>query len=41
MPIGIEIIALMLVAYLAGLTLGWVLWGRSVTRPAAQLKDDT
>ncbi len=28
MPIWFEVTALMLVAYLAGLTIGWALWGR-------------
>lgn len=31
MPIWFEVIALMLVAYLVGLTAGWALWGRSYT----------
>ena len=31
MPIWFEVIALMLVAYLAGLTAGWALWGRAST----------
>lgn len=29
MPIWFEIVSLMLVVYLAGLTIGWVLWGRA------------
>lgn len=29
MPIWFEVIALMLVAYILGLTLGWVVWGRA------------
>lgn len=31
MPIWFEVIALMLVAYLIGLTAGWAMWGRSFT----------
>lgn len=41
MPIGLELMVLMLVAYLAGLTLGWGLWGRSHINPNAQTKDET
>lgn len=29
MPIWFEVIALMLVAYGIGLTIGWALWGRT------------
>ena len=29
MPIWFEIVALMLVAYGIGLTIGWALWGRT------------
>ncbi|MBX7533260.1 hypothetical protein K3165_10030 [Qipengyuania sp. 1XM1-15A] len=29
MPIWFEVIALMLVAYLIGLTIGWALWSRA------------
>ncbi|WP_282098829.1 hypothetical protein [Qipengyuania sphaerica] len=29
MPVWFEVIALMLVAYGLGLTIGWALWGRS------------
>lgn len=28
MPIWFEVMSLMLVAYLLGLTIGWALWGR-------------
>jgi len=30
MPIWLEIMVLMLVAYAAGLAIGWAIWGRSV-----------
>ena len=40
MPIWFEVIALMLVAYLAGLTIGWALWGRSVVVGYEDTKDD-
>lgn len=30
MPIWLELLALMLVAYAAGLALGWAIWGRGV-----------
>jgi hypothetical protein len=29
MPIWLELLALMLVAYAAGLALGWMAWGRA------------
>jgi hypothetical protein len=29
MPIWLELLVLMLVAYTAGLAIGWTLWGRS------------
>jgi hypothetical protein len=29
MPIWIELLVLMLVAYAAGLTIGWAIWGRT------------
>lgn len=29
MPIWMELVVLMLVAYAAGLALGWALWGRT------------
>lgn len=42
MPIWFEVIMLMLVAYLAGLTIGWALWGRSPQpAPQAQEEEDT
>jgi len=31
MPIWIELLILMLVAYTAGLTIGWAIWGRTTT----------
>ena len=38
MPIWFEIVALMLVAYGIGLTIGWGLWGRT---PADDAQADT
>jgi hypothetical protein len=32
MPIWLELLALMLVAYAAGLALGWAIWGRAGAR---------
>ena len=32
MPIWFEVVAMMLVAYAAGLMIGWSIWGRSVER---------
>ena len=32
MPIAFEVVALMLIAYLVGLAIGWALWGRSKPR---------
>ena len=40
MPIWFEVIALMLVAYGLGLTIGWALWGRAVTTPTDDKKDE-
>jgi hypothetical protein len=34
MPIWLELLALMLVAYATGLALGWVFWGGSVAVPS-------
>jgi hypothetical protein len=31
MPIWMELLVLMLVAYAAGLALGWAIWGRDTT----------
>lgn len=31
MPLWFELAALMLVAYVAGIGIGWALWGRHVT----------
>lgn len=41
MPIWFETIALMLVAYLVGLTLGWAIWGRAVIVRTDDTKDNT
>lgn len=41
MPIWFEVISLMLVAYLAGLTIGWVLWGRAAPVEIEDTKDKT
>ncbi|QZD94874.1 hypothetical protein [Qipengyuania gelatinilytica] len=46
MPIWFEVIALMLVAYLIGLTIGWALWSRAPAPPAdedfvQEERDDT
>lgn len=35
MPIWMELTVLMLVAYVAGMALGWALWGRRQTRRAS------
>ena len=40
MPIWFEITALMLVTYLAGLTIGWALWGRGDALDADTDKDE-
>ncbi len=40
MPIWFEVIALMLVAYLVGLTIGWALWGRSSPIGTGITKED-
>ena len=34
MPIWMELLVLLLVAYAAGLAIGWVLWGRSARERA-------
>ncbi|WP_282099594.1 hypothetical protein [Qipengyuania aurantiaca] len=41
MPIWFEVIALMLVAYLLGLTIGWALWGRAAPVETEDTKDET
>jgi hypothetical protein len=35
MPIWIELLVLMLVAYAAGLTIGWAIWGRTMREPGS------
>lgn len=41
MPIWFEVIALMLVAYGLGITLGWALWGRESLRDDETTKEDS
>lgn len=41
MPIWFEVITLMLIAYLLGLTIGWALWSRHLTDDSDDTKEET
>lgn len=35
MPIWMELLVLMLVAYVVGIAIGWILWGRELSKEMA------